>query len=1801
MNSISNRNKVFRIVIGVVILITCVVIGMATTVVIQASGGSPLPDYISKDTSKTLGTSENPYTILEIVPDVNSATVGYLINGSEPRNLLSIGATNKDVATSAAGIYAGAFASASSPSSTIGNYTDNYIFDSDKASIGAVPAGGFTGIQDTYQDEQNPGNAYSQFGYFTNVGAGKGSYNFDANKQCFVPVNGGKFTWTCVGEFQHVGAGNIPEGSMPCTRMIDYGQGGEREFSYNATTSKGAVGEKAYRYYYSPTGGFKWVPNNNYNNEDIFRENATAEEIQASSVGAKLYMTRTEDKYYSYKASAITVNDLLLKELIGHTDNYIYNSDKASIGAVPTGGFTEILDTYQDEHNPGNAYSQFGYFTNVGAGKGSYNFDANKQCFVPVNGGKFTWTCVGEFQHVGAGNIPEGSMPCTRMIDYGQGGEREFSYNATTSKGAVGEKAYRYYYSPTGGFKWVPNNNYNNEDIFRENATAEEIQASSVGTKLYMTRTEDKYYSYQASAINYKTQVVTVTPAQLVVDDGNAYEANKAKNLIDTADAITIHDCSTGYRIAKALDDPTTPVNDGPKFKNVNNGSKDLTLKTVNYMIQRGAGATPAAIMFDEDAIKTANSYGAGNGDCPNLKLLYDVYNNLGAKLAYNWMSGQQYSAKVNAASGQAGYRNFSYDEVDALGKSQFVYNFKGGDDSWLTSAFADESKIVKSALNEPAFYNVNVDSSMSVAKMFTAINKESKAYNQPRKLTILEVQPNEKFYYDPNNRDSWIKYYLDLFPWFIGTGTDVTADITVKTMPTYEFVGKNEDVNENYDMVLIGNKEQDETNGKYGYNDPMLQTPLPRELGGDGVTPCPVSYSSVGDLITTYGYHKYPVDEAYEAIMEDWDNTENYNSWTGARTNTDEVEPEPDSSSSRYSYKWKYGLFRDNTWYNTKNVKALRDKTYNIGFSRNFIREIVGGGDADDYRGLAWWYQKTRNPVYGTKHGSDANMVGLRYSGNDLTKKKYDQLLDFSTQAPLIVADDLYWQYPGLSEYVSAYKIDKSSFIYKLANMNVQEKSTVHKYINGVDVNKKANKVKSEMISDNLSATFTNTVGNMPGLPVEYNNNNSNNQMDSAGNNVLQYHFVLNGNDRSTYGVNLYTDSNGNGIFEGCINHEKERIATGDTKSYDSEKSNNLIIFDETSKANVTDGVLYNGHTYLVTRILPPSDVGLIPWKLEIYKQGNDSIRFSQIGYTRIPAKERTVINVLQMNPNPNMSGNGFDDLSVCFANHYRFKLDNWYGNITPNATFINNQEMSNLYSEQYVKDFNIQVDFMDNDYWKQVYGNNRDEWASALMKYDMIIIGFQDMAKFTNNENYIYGFEKFREAGKSVILSHDLCEDASMGIMDMTDNSNTDSIIQSDVRYYLRDISGQLRKYYKADSDEEHKNDYSYLDYSLRGDNLTFEPSDIFKIFTSIREYKAVGAGDTNVDYFMQNKDNKANTPIYDKHTYTYGVFGDSNYTYDNNQEIWLNTPINVIREYYDKKDGVLDGKYTNKPAGIIQDNSTRSMLYYSTINYDRNNNSFLDKLDRAVNLNRKDLVWQTSTFETYKVQSVNEGQITKYPYAIPKTLDVAQTHTQNYQLDLEYDEEGDVLIWYNLAGGRMYQGRNQDCRNNYYIYTKGNITYTGVGHSGGLTENEKKLFVNTMVASYRSSASDPYITITNQDAVRNGKTTTIYLEDRGDGGNNIDINYRINDDTTNSKINRKYLVHIYKDGDWQGMIEDAEKAKDYKIENVSYSEVKANGQVQYQILLVSSYINDQGVEVLTSDIQTVNVVLMPMFGLR
>ncbi|MDF2511805.1 MAG: hypothetical protein K0S04_1671 [Herbinix sp.] len=117
------------------------------------------------------------------------------------------------------------------------------------------------------------------------------------------------------------------------------------------------------------------------------------------------------------------------------------------------------------------------------------------------------------------------------------------------------------------------------------------------------------------------------------------------------------------------------------------------------------------------------------------------------------------------------------------------------------------------------------------------------------------------------------------------------------------------------------------------------------------------------------------------------------------------------------------------------------------------------------------------------------------------------------------------------------------------------------------------------------------------------------------------------------------------------------------------------------------------------------------------------------------------------------------------------------------------------------------------------------------------------------------------------------------------------------------------------------------------------------------------------------------------------------------------------------------------------------------------------------------------------------VNNGQIVTYPYLIPDNLTVASTHAQYYQLDMEAD---DTVVWYCLDGTGNYYKTDNDVRNTYYIYNKGNITYSGVGHSGGLSDNERRLFVNTMIASYRAGTVPSKPIIINKDKSNKDEST-------------------------------------------------------------------------------------------------------------
>lgn len=1472
-----SKGKIATIVVGVIAIVLTGIIVTSMVIAIKAAPGNEMPIYTHKKTSAQLGTDENPYTILEIVPDTDSGMVGYLVKGQEPTNLLTIGTTNPETEGSPAYIYSKAFDSRENEmdASEVGKYSsDAHIFMMDADMLGDVDYDNFSLKTDEYQGETTQGNnkGFSQFGYYTKVEKGAGTYVYDTSKKCFVPaISVGdinlydNYTWTSLGEFKHVGYGYVdPDAGQngqvrfKCTRemytdKVDAeGAPIPRGYSYKNMSGEGKIGKDAYNYYFTPLGDFEWIPNNNYNNENVFVENATEEQIVGANLGDKLYMTRTEDYYYEYSASPIVSNDILIKELVG----------------------------------------------------------------------------------------------------------------------------------------------------------------------------------YDKSSLDYKTQVVTVTPNQLVVD----YTDNDARDIIRTADMIIIHDDSTGYRIKQAFADEEVIDEKLPQFSNAN-GNKDLTEYTVNEIIERGAGGNPAAIIFDEDAI----SKGEKNG-CSNLKLLYDIYNNVGAKLAYNWKYNDgTYAEKLNELreSSDFNYRNFSFNEKDALGMSHFVYNFEGADDSWLTTGFVDDSKINRSKLNEPAFENMglkNDGDKMSVAKMLSAVNRESDGYNQPRHLNILEIQPNEVFWYDNSTVDyqnEWILHYLSIFPWFIGTNTFISSDLTIDTMPTYEFIGKNVDLNEKYDLIIVGNYGQDATNGgnwqngytgnkEYGYND----NNFPKTL----------SYTAVGDLVNS----------------------------------------------------------------NSQGV----------------------------------------------------NETKLRYTGNDITKKKYDQIMNFSKQAPVIVESNMYKEEAG-ETVVNKDIVDESSFVYQVANKNGTV-STINRYSNAVDTRDKASDVKKGIVNNKCSFTFIPVSATDEGKPLEYaidenDKMNNNTQTDGKGNNILQYHIRIDGEANTAYGLELYLDNNGNGIYEGCIDHQIERYDNGATDSFTSESISNLVIFDEDYKYFVTNNMLYSGHTYLITSVLPPTQIGLIPWKLEIYDQRGAgalqpifpyAVRYSEEGYTRIKPSndsQKTTIRVLQMNPKPNMKDN--ENPYVWFDEDYRINL----GTTSSRVARQFNEYVDNL------EDFKIRVKYLDNnkkflrnnENWYEQFHGNKEKWKNYLLdNYDMLIIGFKDVAQFTTDPDFIYGFIEFKNAGRPIILSHDLVADAS--IDDELDKAN-------DIRYFLRDISGQIRKYYNAaeTTDPSKRNNYYFTEYWTRGSRK---------------------------------------------------VLNDNVYLGDYTDE----SGNRDIREYYKDVD--------MQNANRTMDNANRILMTNG-----RNTSYYIDRYLSGINVRNKRLSWDNKLTNTVKL--VNEGKISKYPYNLPE-IAVRDTHAQNYQLDLEYDREGDVLVWYNLTGGtnNVYSGRYQDCRNNYYIYTKGNITYTGVGHyngsffSGGemaLDYPEIRLFINTMIAAYRSSPVKPYISVINEDAVTNGNTTTLYMEDKDTGVGNYfydkNLYYKIVDDTTNTDIKKDYTIKVYKGNSNEPIrtIEHAQKGAT-NFEEIYYSEVQSSGEVNFRIELYSDYASKPNPD--TPDwTQYVNIALMPMFDLR
>lgn len=247
--------------------------------------------------------------------------------------------------------------------------------------------------------------------------------------------------------------------------------------------------------------------------------------------------------------------------------------------------------------------------------------------------------------------------------------------------------------------------------------------------------------------------------------------------------------------------------------------------------------------------------------------------------------------------------------------------------------------------------------------------------------------------------------------------------------------------------------------------------------------------------------------------------------------------------------------------------------------------------------------------------------------------------------------------------------------------------------------------------------------------------------------------------------------------------------------------------------------------------------------------------------------------------------------------------------------------------------------------------------------------------------------------------------------------------------------------------------------------------------------------------------------------------------------------------ISQYDNKVVLPISGDDTGSKSETIAYTSSNSIRYHNgNVKYGENSrySSFSFDPHKTIDGNN---------FNRAVVSAVNHGQITEYPFRIEDMFNVQHTHAQYYQLNLDTDSDDenvndDVVVWYTISGlqntqDNFYKANKNDVRNNYYIYNKGNVTYTGCGDT--LLDSdvlmEKKLFVNTLVAAYNAGVHAPRVIYKENKMSNSAEIANLYvpydsaISDSGSYLNNeITVNFKtLNYNMVNNarKLYTKYYV--------------------------------------------------------------------------
>ena len=759
------------------------------------------------------------------------------------------------------------------------------------------------------------------------------------------------------------------------------------------------------------------------------------------------------------------------------------------------------------------------------------------------------------------------------------------------------------------------------------------------------------------------------------------------------------------------------------------------------------------------------------------------------------------------------------------------------------------------------------------------------------------------------------------------------------------------------------------------------------------------------------------------------------------------------------------------------------------------------------------------------------------RGPGNDMNSTRYEEFCQFIEAGyPVVIADTFIKFGDDKIPVASTDTLDKNSYFYKLVQFALKKDE------NGQYLYWQKNIFTESQLTDNTADTklgttlsarrsvFCNYL-NLSKLSVnwvttygaaypqelkytgQYSASNGGSLEKIDGKYQLQYIFNLK-NDAAisqtgtTYDCKLFVDKNADGRFSGSDYVEGKTYTS-------SEEVSGLTVYirkgDQWNKvepiatANGNRYELRTGETYRVIRALPEEYVGVIPWKLVFYDNADRLVRTAKSGYTSVPQQSgKKTIRVLQLLSSENNNWNLHyeqNDSNSTFSKYINGLTDwnvvgldqvSWDGTVTP-STSIDSMSVTDLVNNK------LKIGGTSDTDIQRIY----QESYNLFQQYDMLILGFGDAYKF----GYTYGaYDPSKEIPPGIMANVKRNLAVGWAVRDYIESGKS-ILFTHDTTSYVNNIQSVI-PYNDNGTAETYHSNYWYWGYEF---NKTIRASVGLDRYGALKEYyKQRVANSTGEE---QKRDQEYLKTL---ESYTFDEIKEPN----SDNELWQKegvtkyTVVRFLRSYLE--DLRINGSSSVKFP--VENSLLKKAGYdggYPSWNYP----SSLLMGDYA----GKSLI----------ATQVNDGQITQYPYQISadEQLEISNTHYQwlqpNMELDRNGDGKNDIVVWYCISGvadgqykdTNIYNITPNDVVNNYYIYTMGNVTYSGAGHSRPSKDAEIKLFVNTMIAAYNAGVTAPSVNFKDKSGSKIQSVYMLYdpvnhivLDDKNNG--TISVNFQADD---------------------------------------------------------------------------------------